>query len=194
MPNQEHYSYFNFCNNEIFEYHSGASLGDDKFGKGHYQIKNDSLTLNYDLTEIRYESYFKAQKYFNTKDSIQVNLNIYDFNKKPLYNVIVYSYPNIQSTESNQEGVAFLKLKKGNHKDKIELHIYGSFWSKQIIYLDSEANYNIDVFMSKSVIEGFTHPKAIKHDIKKYEIVKFTDNYIKLKNEKGILRLDKRVE
>ncbi|MCD8399206.1 hypothetical protein G1K66_08220 [Tenacibaculum finnmarkense] len=59
MSYQEHYNYFNFNENGVFEYHSGASLGDDEFGKGHYLIKNDSLILNYDLTEPSFKSYHK---------------------------------------------------------------------------------------------------------------------------------------
>ena len=64
---QEHYKYYKFNENGIFEYHSGASLGDDEYGKGHYQIKNDSLILNYDLTELKLKSYHKIKEYYNTK-------------------------------------------------------------------------------------------------------------------------------
>lgn len=191
MLHQEHYKYFDFHENGIFEYYSGASLGDDEHAKGHYQIKNDSLILNYDLTELKYESFFKAQKYYNTKDSIEVNLNIYNFNKVPLNNIMVYSFPNYISTESNKRGFAFLKLKKSNQKEKIKLHVDGSFWSQQIIYLDSDANYNLEVFMSKSVIEGFTHPKAIKNEIIKYKIIENNENQLKLQKDNKLIILKK---
>ena len=194
MLYQEHYNYFDFNENGTFEYHSGASLGDDEFGKGHYQIKNDSLILNYDLTELKYESYFKAKKYYNSKDSIKINLNIYDFDKKPLYNIMVYSFPNYKSTESNKKGIASLKFKKQTYKDKIKLHIDGEFWARQIIYLDADSNYNIDVFMNKSIIQGFGHPKAIKNEIKKYKIVEYKDDFIKLESDSGIMKLIRQSE
>tara|TARA_B110000240_G_C13446670_1_gene430636 strand:- start:57 stop:731 length:675 start_codon:yes stop_codon:yes gene_type:complete len=194
MLYQEHYNYFDFNENGIFEYHSGACLGDDEFGKGHYKIKNDSLILIYNLTELNEESYFKAKKYYNSKDSIQVNLNIYSFNKEPLYNIIVYSFPNLKSTESDIKGIASLKLKKQTYKDKIELHIDGEFWVKQVIFLDSDANYDIDIFMNKSIIQGFGHPKAIKNEIKKYKIVEYKDDFIKLKSDSGIMKLIKQSE
>jgi len=191
MPYQEHYKYFDFMENGIFQYRAGGSLGDNEYGNGHYFIKNDSLILNYDLTELKYESYFKTLKYYNTKDSIEVNLNIYDFNKQPLYNIMVYSFPNYQSAVSNEQGFAHLKLKKGNHKEKIKLYVDGSFWSQQIIYLDQDANYNIDVYMSKSNIEGFTHPKAIKHEIIKYKIIENTNNELKLEINNQLITLVK---
>lgn len=184
MPNQEHYNYFDFNKNGTFEYHSGASLGDDEFGKGHYQIKNDSLILDYNLTELKYESYHKAKKYYNSKDSIQINLNIYNFNNEPLYNIMIYSYPNYKSTKTNKNGGSFLKLKKGIYKEKINLHIDGEFWAKQIIQLDSNANYDIDVFMNKSLTYGFGHPKAIKNQVFRYKIVEYTKDFIKLKRAK----------
>jgi len=194
MGYQEYYNYFDFNKNGVFEYHSGADLGDDEFGKGHYQIKNDSLILNYDLTELKEESYFKAKKYYNSKDSIKVNLNIYSSNKEPLYKIIVYSFPNYQSTESDKQGTAHLKLKKGSYKEKVALHIDGVFWAKQIIYLDSDTNYNLDVFMNKSVIQGFGHPKALKNQIIKYKIVEFNKDFIKLENINGFMKLIKQSE
>jgi len=194
MPNQEHYNYFDFNKNGIFEYHSGASLGKSEFGKGHYKIKNDSLILNYDLTELNEESYFKAKKYSNSKDSILVNLNIYNIEKEPLFNIIVYSYPDYQSTESSKEGFASLKLAKGSYQDKVEFHIDGEFWARQIIYLDSDTNYNIDVFMNKSVIQSFGHPKAIKNKIVKFKIIESTKKYFILKHNNRTLKLIKLLE
>ncbi|PNW27128.1 hypothetical protein [Formosa algae] len=178
------YEYYIFQENGVFDYHSGADLGDSEFSKGHYTIKNDSLILNYDLAELKEESYFKAKKYYNYKDSIQVKLNIYDFNKQPLYNVTVCCpYPKFKCNESNENGIVILKFKKEKRKDKLEILIDGEFLAKQIIYLDFDSNYNINVFMNKSVIQGFGHPKAIKDQIKKYKIIKISKAEIKLKTK-----------
>ena len=116
MLNQEHYDYFNFSEKGIFEYHSGASLGDKEFGKGHYFIKNDSLILNYDLTELKEESYFKAKKYYNNKDSITISLTIYDFKNNPINNLGIYTFPKYKSTESNIKGKAVLRIKRQKTK------------------------------------------------------------------------------
>lgn len=186
---QEHYNYLDFKENGTFEYHAGASLGDDEFGKGNYQIKNDSLFLNYNLTELKEESYFIAKKYYNTKDSIKVNLNIYNFNKEPLYNIIVDSYPNHLSTESSKKGFACLKLKKGSYKEKIEIYIDGEFFAKQIIYLDSDTNYNLDVFMSNSISYGFGHPKAIKNQMEKYKIIEISKEFLKVEIDNKVMKL-----
>lgn len=190
MAHQEHYNYFDFNENGIFEYHSGASLGEDEYGKGQYTVKNDSLILNYNLTELKYESYFKAKKYYNSKDSIQVNLNIYNFNKEPLNNIMVYSFPIYKATQSDKKGTASLKLKKQSHKDKIKIQIEEIFLAKQVIYLDGDSNYNIDVFMNKSIVQ-FGHPRSIQNQIIKYKIIEYKDDFIKLKDNSGIIKLVK---
>lgn len=191
MPYQEYYNYFDFDKNGTFEYHSGADLGENEFGKGHYRIKNDSLILNYDLTKLKYESYFKAKKYYNSKDSIVINVKINNFKKDPLKNIMVYSFPNYVSAKSNINGITFIKLKKGSREDKIELHIEGEFWAKQILYLNGDSNYNLEVFMNKSTIIGFGHPSAIKNQIVSYKIVEYEDDFIKIDSGKGIIKLVK---
>ncbi|SEA18707.1 hypothetical protein SAMN05443667_102258 [Flavobacterium gillisiae] len=191
MPHQEHYNYFDFNTNGTFEYHSGASLGDDEFGKGYYQIKNDSLILNYDLTEIKEDSYYKSRRYYNSKDSIQIKFNAYNFNKTPIQNIQIYSYPNYKSTKTDSNGVATLSFKKVERNSKMEIHIDGAFLAKQVIYIDVNTNYIIDVYMSKSVIIGFGHPKAIKNETEKYKILEYQDDIIKLKNNSRVMDLIK---
>lgn len=188
MLNQEHYNYFDFNKNGIFEYHAGADLGEIEFGKGHYQIKNDSLILNYDLTKLNKEGYFKTKKFYNSNDSIKINLKIYNLNKEPLSNVMVYSFPTYSATQSNKKGTASLKFKKQRHKDKIKLYVEEMFLSKQVMYLDGDSNYNIDVFMNKSV-EQFGHPKAIKNQIIKYKIIEHAEDFIKIKKENRVIKL-----
>lgn len=190
MLYQEHYNYFDFNENGIFEYHSGASLGDDEFGKGHYQVKNDSLILNYNLTELKYESNFNAKKYYNSKDSIKINLKIYNFNKEPLSNIMVYSFPTYKATQSDKKGTASLKFEKQTHKDKIKLYLEGIFLAKQVIYLDGDSNYIIDVFMNKSMVQ-FGHPKAIKNQIIRYKIIENSNKELILEKEERIIKLIK---
>lgn len=191
MPNQEYYNYFDFNTDGTFDYHSGASLGDDEFGKGHYEINKDSLILNYDLTAIQYDSYYKSQRYFNSEDSIKIMFNAYNFDKTPIYNLQIYSYPNFKSTITDVKGKAMLSFKKENLNSKIEIHIEGEFLVKQVIYVDPMANYIFDVYMNKSVIIGFGHPKAIKNEIKKYKIIEFLEDRIKLIHNGKVLQMNK---
>lgn len=185
------YQKFSFLENNIFKYKKGGDLGVSSYGNGHYKIKNDSLILNYDLSELKYESYFKAKKYFNSKDSISIKIKALDFNNQPLKKIMIYSFPEYKSSDTDENGVAHLQFKKGDYKKKIELYIDGSFWSRQIIYLDSDTNYELEVFMNKSVIEGFTHPKAIKNQIIKYKIAKQDDKNLILVHNKDTLNLIK---
>lgn len=45
---QEHYKVYTFLEDNTFEYHYGASLGDDEYGYGTYLIAGDNLVLNFD--------------------------------------------------------------------------------------------------------------------------------------------------
>lgn len=185
MPNQVYYNYFEFYENGIFEYHSGADLGEDEFGKGYYKIVKDTLTLSYELTELREESFFKIRKYYNSKDSIEINLNIYDFKNRPLEKIMVYSFPEYNSSESNKNGVSILKFKRGLPKEKLEIHVDAEFWSKQIIYLNYDSNYEIEVYMNSLKTGGFYQPKALKNQIIKYKIIEQNEDFIILKSKEG---------
>jgi hypothetical protein len=175
---------FIFTKEGIFKHENFGDLGLINFGEGHYFIKNDSLILNYNLTNLKKESYYKAEKYYNDIDSIQVKINVYNFDNKPIYNSIIYAYPKNKSTESDKNGEAFLKFKKQLGNDKIELHLDGEFLVKQVIYIDSDANYIINAFMQKNEIIGLSHPKAIKNQIKKFKINEINEEQIKLNNNK----------
>lgn len=183
---------FQFFKNGIFKRNTTGELSEIDYGKGHYFIRNDSLVLNYDLTELKEESYFKAKKYYNYKDSITISLSVYDFNKKPIYNLGVYSFPKYKSTESNKKGKAYLRFKKQKIKEKIALYLEGEFLAKQIIYLDYDANYIIDAYMSTSEIPAFGHLRAYKNQINKYKILKISEEEIKLKTQNSFLLLKKR--
>ncbi len=180
-----------FTGEGVFSSENYGDIGLISFGKGHYFIKKDSLILDYDLTNLEEESYFKSKKYYNYKDSITINLNIYDFQNKPIRNVVVYAYPNSKSKESDEKGNAILKFKKQQVKNKIELHLDGEFLAKQIIYIDPKANYIINAYMNKNKIIDLGHPKAIKNEIVKFKIIEITEQHLKLKNGKQKVTLKK---
>lgn len=106
----------------------------------------------------------------------------------------VYAFPKRKSTESDKNGLAVLKFKKEKRKDKLEIHIDGEFLAKQIIYLDFDINYNIDVFMNESVIQGFGHPEAIKNQIDRFKIIEISEKYIRLENNNKEIKLIKMLQ
>jgi hypothetical protein len=187
----EFYEKYTFNKVGVFKYENSGDLGLISFGNGNYFIKNDSLILNYNLTELKKESYYKSKKYYNDKDSIQVKINVYNFDNQPIVNSIIYAFPKNKSTESNKNGEAFLKFNKQEGNNKIELHIDGEFLAKQVIYINSDANYVIDAFMNKNEIIGFDHPKAIMNQIKKFKIIEIKEKEIKLNYNKQYITLIK---
>ncbi len=183
---------YSFNENGGFSSESYGNLGLIEFGKGHYTIKNDTLFLNYNLTKLKEDSFHKSKKYYNSKDSIQIRLNIHSSNNiKPLFNVQIWSFPEYKSTESDKNGNAFFKFIKEKRKEKIEIHIDGKYLAKHIIYIGFEANYDIEVFMSKSDVVGFGHTKALKNEIIKYEIIEINNRFIKIKKNEQNLILNK---
>ena len=142
-----HYINYSFNKNNTFEYEDGGHLGATNYGKGHYIIKKDSLVLNYDLTELKEESYFKFKKYYDFKDSIDIKINVFNFNKKLQNNIAVYCYPNTKSSKTliskrtDEKGKAILKVKKSKTKEKIELHVGGTFLSTVMMHLSYDTNY-----------------------------------------------------
>ena len=165
--------------NGIFEYKDSGDIAVIQYGKGHYFIKNDSLILNYDLTEVKENSYHTSKQYYNYKNTIDIKFTIYNFKKEPLHDLMVCGKPNFKCVESNKEGKAILTFKKGKQKDKIEIQIAGGNGSFHQFYVSSNANHEIKVYMS----EGFSYfesPKPIKNQIIKCKITAIGKDTIKL--------------
>ena len=187
MPYQEHYNYFKFSENGEFEYHSGASLGDDEFGKGHYQIKNDSLILNYDLTELKTNSFHKYKTYSNDSDSINLSIKVFDLSEKPRSNIEVYNSKDRYGVLTDKDGFSNLSFKKQAGSKKIEFS--DICCGRHSFTIDTTFNYVIEVYLA----EGSNKPQAIKDQIVKYQIIKNSKNKLKLKNGDQVLTLEKRL-
>lgn len=170
---------YNFTKEGVFKHENYGDTGLISLGKGNYFIKNDSLILNYNLTELKEESFYKLKKYYNSKDSILVELKISDFNKNLLYNIsVIGDFESRYGTLSDYEGKAFLKFKKKKGVQKIT--ISDLCCGNYSFYVDTELNSKIDIYLSK----GFQKPKLIKNEVKKYKIIEITKEYIKLKDRK----------
>ena len=185
MSNQEYYNYFDFNANGTFEYHSGASLGDDEFGKGHYQIKKDSLFLNYDLTELEYKSYYKSKEYFNAEDLITIKIAVRDLEGSNTVDANIYIPNESNGYVQGKDGFVAFSLKKQNQVVSIEISNLG--YENYKLTLSKFKNHEIEVFLKKSS----TVSKAIKNEIKKYKIIEFLEDRIKLIHNGKILQLYK---
>lgn len=179
------YEYYVFEKNEIFEYHVGADLGDDEFGKGHYQIKNDSLILNYDLTELKTKSFHKFKTYVNDSDSIKLYVRVFSHSEKVRPNVSVLNLKDRYGEVTDKNGLAVLSFKKQAGSKEIE--ISDMCCGNHSFEIDTKLNYEIEVYLS----EGLNKPKGIKHQIEKYKIMKLTKNQLKLKKGEQIITLKK---
>lgn len=186
LPNRtgDFYNYYIF-KKDFFYYESGGHLGIESYGKGHYFIKNDSLVLNYDLTELKINDYHKYKDFINDKDSIKVKITIRDMNNKPLSDIGVLSPRNKMFKTTNKKGTLEYLLKK--KKGKIELHVtnenlgyYLNIWT--------DRNYDITVFLRQD-----NYPVAVKNRVNSYKILAISTDSIKLQKGKHTILL-KRIE
>lgn len=188
MPNQEYYNYFDFNANGTFEYHSGACLGDDEFGKGHYEIKKDSLILNYDLTELEYKSYYKSKEYFNAEDLITIKIAVRDLEESSIVDANIYIPNERNGYVQGKDGFVVFSLKKQNQEVSIEISNLG--YENYKLTLSKVKNHEIEVFLKKSS----TVSKAIKDEIKEYKILELTNNKIKLEQNGKVVELIKQLK
>ncbi|RXG24616.1 hypothetical protein DSM00_406 [Leeuwenhoekiella aequorea] len=175
-PNQEAYNYFKFSKNGTFEYHSGASLGDDLYGKGHYLIKNDSLILDYDLTELQGNTFHKYKTYNNTLHSIEVKITVLDQKERKLSNVSVFDPEGNYGTLTNEEGNAVLNFEKDKGYQTITVSNVCS--GNYSLNINTQLNYEITIYLPEAPII----PTAIKYEIIKYQILEQDNNQLKLKD------------
>lgn len=174
---------FTFQQNGIFKTESSGHLGVTDYAKGHYFIKNDSLILNYNLTELKTNDYHTYKYYANNKDTFKVKITIRDMNSSPLNDIAVLSLQNKIDKTSDKNGIIEFSLKKRKEKIKIfvandNLGYYFSIWANK--------NYEIDVFLRQD-----NYATAFKGDVFKYKIIKLAKEEIKLKTQNSVLVLKK---
>ncbi|MFD0931949.1 hypothetical protein ACFQ0R_04975 [Psychroflexus salinarum] len=177
---------FSFKNNGVFQREIQGELGKINYGKGHYQIKNDSLILNYDLTELKINSFRKYKTYFNDSDSIKLYVRVFSHSEKVRPNVSVLNLKDRYGEVTDKDGLAVLSFKKqaGSKKIQVSDLCCGNYSFE----IDTKLNYEIEVYLS----EGYNKPKAIKNQIEKYKIMKLNKNQLKLKEGEQIITLKKK--
>jgi hypothetical protein len=182
-PYMDFYNTTVFYKTGIFEdknYQEGHLIS---YSKGHYFIKNDSLVLNYDLTELKTNDYHTYKYYVNDKDSIKVRMIIQDMNNKPLPNTWVTIFSNKTEKKSDKNGRIEFFLKK--EKKEIEFYVTNSGLGYSFS-IWKHKNHEIDIFLNKYDI-----PTPYKNQINKYKILKLSKEEIKLKTKNSFLLLKK---
>ncbi len=183
------YSYsekFQFYKNGVFTYEEAGDVGISYFGKGHYIVKNDSLILSFDLTEPTVMDYHIQKQYTNDNDSIKVNINIYNLNKKILPNHQISIISRGLNFYSDKNGHLELKFKK--EKKDLEIYIPNEYLG-YTLNISKNRNHIFNVFIINE-----NKGMAIKDEVKKYNIIEMTDDLIKLKTKDKIIELVKQIE
>ena len=180
---QEHYNFYVFDNNGKFDFHSGASLGDDQFGKGTYRIIENLLILNYNKTEPIEVAHHVSKMWINNLKTIDIHLRFFDFNSTPLPFVnVIYkdslSQNGYNGIVANKEGEAELNLTKEN--EDLNLVISNLENSQYEFTLDKKYNYIISVYLQKA---GTGLP--IRNQIDTLEIIEHSPKYFIAKNKDG---------
>lgn len=178
-PLQEHYNTYTFNKNGKFEYQAGASLGNDCFGQGEYMITDNKLILNYNKTEPLRIGHHISQIWLNNKDSVMVDLNLFDFDGDPIPNVnIIYkdslSKNGYNGVIVNEKGIAQITLGKEMKQHEFEITNLG--YRPYKLNIDKSYNYKISVFLQK----GHTGI-PILNQIDTLSIVKVRRKYFELR-------------
>lgn len=143
MLMQEHFNYIIFNEDKKFEYHKGASLGDDYYGRGNYSIKDDQLILNYNLTQPKITGVHDLSLWNNNKDSIEIHFAIKDLNDIPLKGINIINLDIKDGVQTDSNGFAVFKLPKVNKDYKISCSQVGYLHYK--FYINGNNNYQANV-------------------------------------------------
>ena len=180
---QEYYNFYVFDENGEFEYHTGASLGDDYFGKGTYKFMDNLLILNYDKTEPLKTGRHVSKIWTNNSKTIDIHFRFFDFNNSsiPFVNVIYkdsLSKNGYNGIIANKDGIAQLTLTRENKDFHFALSNLG--FSQYEFTLDKKYNYDISVYLQK---EGNGLP--IRNQVDTIAIEKRGAKYFTVKNNEG---------
>lgn len=175
-----------------FMYEYSGDTGVFEFGKGEYQLIDNRLILNYNKTEPIKIGHHVSKIWTNSKDSINLKFNVFDFDGLPLHGVTVvykdslskYGYSGVAS---NENGVALLHLKIDRTDLQVKISNVG-FRSYEFS-LDKNYNYNISVFMQK---DGDGEP--IRNQIDTIRIEKIRNKYFTEKNAEGKIVTWRKIE
>src|SRR5690606_761642 len=187
MPLQEHYNYYKFNQDGTFEYHSGASLGDDKYGLGTYAFSDSLLVLKFDRSPLAQMPYHKSFYWINNNDSIKVQISVKDFEGINIPEGIFIENNNPKKygikLDENGEGVMTLKKTNTNYQFLLNSLTFNSY--KFSLY--GTNNYKIIVWLNKS-----RTGKPIYNQTIILKILEYNEHSFKVKTNEGKIEVWKK--
>ena len=182
----EHYDYYKFDQNGLFEYHKGASLGDELFGEGEFWIQNDSLLLNYNRTPKKWKSYHQTKTWYNNSETAVLELIISDKEGVPIKgaNVVLYSIKRklIKGETADGNGKVQFEVEKAPEDLTIEVSYLG--YDSYGFSMKRQLNAEIEVHLMQ---EGFGN--HILDQKEAFHILSQKDDSVRLKGREGIILL-----
>ncbi len=190
-----HYNYdcIRFYDNNLFEYHTGADLGDFYFGRGEYKIIGNNLILNYNKTSPLELGYYLTKIWTNSKDSINVNMTTMTLDKKPVpYLSITFSDSlaknGVNGIATDRDGRGSIIFKKD--RKNINLFLTGVGYKSQNITISKYYNYRLNVYILEDKGQGI----PIKGQIDTLKIVDLKKDYFKVEEKNGKITVWKKFD
>jgi hypothetical protein len=177
-PLQEHYRHYSFNKKGSFEYHSGAGLGDDYYGFGHYSISNDLLILNFDsIPEIESSGYYQFKHWTNNQDNISLKFKVYDLNKNKLSGTaILVPSDKLGSLIQDGKGELELPTKSTKQVEKLRISLLG--YETQELVFNRGFNYEFEIYLKES-----SSGTAIINQIDTLKITQWGDDFFEVKGK-----------
>ena len=81
---QYQYRYYEFEDDNTFNYHEGADLGDAYYGSGQYKLQDKLLILNFNTTRSKARSSFNTEFWTNSKNTVSYEFVVKDNQLGPI--------------------------------------------------------------------------------------------------------------
>ncbi|WP_298370093.1 hypothetical protein [uncultured Lutibacter sp.] len=180
-----------FQKEKNFKYKYGGDTGMFEYGQGKYKFKGNKLILNYNKTEPIKIGYHLSKIWTNSKDSINLKINIFNFDSIPLPSVsIVYkdslSKYGYGGVSANEKGIASVDLKRDRTTLRLTVSHIG--YRQYEFEIDKNYIYDISIFLQK---EGYGLP--ILNKIDTLIIYKKRPKYFSVKNRDGTISIWKKL-
>lgn len=172
-----------FESEKKFRYEYVGDTGMFEYGQGEYQFIENHLILNYNRTEPLKTGYHISKIWTNAKDSINLQIHVFDFDGVTLpavsvvYNDSLSKY-GFSGMASNEKGLALINLKRDRNDLQVKISNLG--FKSYKFSIDKNYNYNISVYLQK---EGDGLP--IINQIDTIQIEQIKSKYFTIKNKNG---------
>ena len=175
---QEQYSYYEFENDNTFNYHEGADLGDAYYGSGQYKLQYKLLILNFNTTKSKVSSSFNTAFWTNSKNTVSYEFVVKDNQLGPILGAEI---------EVPSKGIKFTTDTLG--KARIRFDKEKSITHGTVVYLGydiCEFALNLSQNQKVEVVLNREPPGyPIKDIVDTLEVVRKGENWMELKDKLG---------